>query len=298
MAVTTDRTWTTPERSVRRAEESISAGRRVVAHVQTEFTNDTDQILATVAHHLPLAYAVGVPDEAGHSHVDAFATRDGAAAHYDLVREAVDILAWEPFTEIRNDWFVFFDGIVTQRPVGASDTFRQEAIVLFPMGPEEGIQGELAWSSHVPRPQAPRQSTADPDPAPVRRAEVLAAHGRLLDAYRAGDVDGVLAEMADEPEVAFRDMVGGAPYGARLGRAAVAEYFGALFDAFEVHAVDAVNTVIGDWFAFSELRWEVATRSGPAAGRHQAFCWAAMMPLDADGRVLAQLGYATDLVDL
>ncbi len=282
---------------MREAEASIYTGRRVHRHVLSEFTNDTELVLSTVATETPLVYAVGMPDEHNHTVVHALSTRDGARGHYDNLRTFVEVTEWRPFTELRRDWYVFFNGVVTLRDQVTKIDARNESIVLFPIGPEPGIQGELAWSCHEGRKVGEaRGAGTDPDPPPLGKVQNLDLHDRLLDAWRANDPDAVARELAEDVGTALRDYVGAEPYHAVHGRDAARAYYAALFGSFEVRDVDLVNIVVGDWFVFAEDRWDAICRVGPHTGQRARFCTAVMYPLMSDGSITAQIGYGTDVV--
>ncbi|MGE0383174.1 MAG: hypothetical protein AB7Q97_00485 [Gammaproteobacteria bacterium] len=275
-------------------DAAIYTGKRVARHVLSEFTNDTERILGTVAERESLVYGVGNPDESGHTVLHAMSSREGARAHYDRLRTMVDVTEWRPFTELRRDWYVFYDGVVTLTDIRTGVPGRYESIVLFPIGPEPGIQGELAWTAHLDRRVGEPRGPADPDPAPINKVANLDLHERLLAAWRAADADAVAREMAGNVGTSLRDYCGGTPYGAVYGRDAARDYYARLFAVFEPRAVDMVNIVTGDWFFFAEHRWDTICRAGPHAGARARFCTAVMFPLMKDGTVTAQIGYGTD----
>src|SRR5262245_48514283 len=103
---------------VRNAEAAVWCGERVWDHVHSEFTNDIDKVMSTVARGVSIQYAIPRVGEAGELIMATITTLGGALEHYRAVRDAHDIVDWQAFVELRSDWCVFFDGVVTHRDAG------------------------------------------------------------------------------------------------------------------------------------------------------------------------------------
>jgi hypothetical protein len=283
-----------PQEYDRAARASVWTGSRVDRHVQTEFTNDTDQILATVAEHDRLVYSVGQADDTGVIQLHAMSSRAGARAHYDTVRIAADVLAWKPFTELRTGWYVFYDGVVTMGLKPGGELVDYESIVLFPMGPEDGILGELAWSIHPDAKHADRTSEEMPNPPPLTKVENLQLLDDLVEAMRTANVEAIAGLLSDDVGTSLRDYAGGRPYHDVQGNLAAIKYYEDLFKTFDVSAIELVNRVIGEWFIFAELLWTARSLNGHAPNEQVRFCTAVMYPINTAGRIHAQIGWGTD----
>ena len=194
---------------VRNAEAAVWSGERVWKHVRSEFTNDIDALMSTIATEVPLQYAVPGIDPSGGLFMVTVTTRDGALEHYKGVRAVHDIVDWQAFLELRNDWCVFFEGVVTQRLAGSHEIAKGHAVVLFVLSEQEGITGELAWShdtreAHAEE-AAPAGSTNGQTTLPLRRLENLAWHARYLDILKAGNYDSLMALMREDIDVGTRN---------------------------------------------------------------------------------------------
>ncbi len=280
------------------AAAAVYTGQRVHRHVLSEFTNDTEQILATVANHDNLVYAVGQADETGAVKLHGMSSRAGARGHYDSLREQVDILAWKPFTELRTAWYVFYDGVVTMGLKPDSGQVRLESIVLFPMGPEEGILGELAWSIHPDARHADRTTDELPNPPPLTKVENRELLVAMVSAFEQADIQALSGMLSEDVGTALRDYATEQPYHDVQGRSAALQYYEGFFKTFDVSEVELVNRVIGEWFIFSELQWTARPHSDAPGSDIVRFCTATMYPLNTEGRIVAQIGWGTDPVSV
>jgi hypothetical protein len=70
-----------------------------------------------------------------------------------------------------------------------------------------------------------------------------------------------------------------------------------LHRAAEVVDMVVVNRVVTAWYVFAELAWRLRARSPESLGVSGDFDLktAALFPVDENGRILAELGYGTDL---
>lgn len=111
-----------------------------------------------------------------------------------------------------------------------------------------------------------RPITGDPKTAAVRR--LYAAFGR-------GDVDGVLAELADDVDWAAEAAGTGAPwYGAHRGRDAVPGFFAAIAGAVDIERFEVVGTIAGDTDVVATVRWAYTVRAtGRRAEMYMQHWW-------------------------
>jgi hypothetical protein len=262
-------------------------------HIQSEFGNSTDEILATIDVDRPLCFAANAPQPDGAHRLACMSTVEQIRAHYDQMRQALDVISFQAFTTIRRDWMLFEQGMTTFRDVASNATVVTDAIVLFPADADK-IHGELGWVFH------PGAKVGDPrseeDPAPRVKVANHERHNRAVAALRAGDVNALIAEFDTEVGVGLRDYAAGEPYQVHQGVEAARAFFTSFYDAFEVAQLDVVSAIASEWFLFSELSWAVVRRNGPDAGARLRFATATMYPLLESGAITAVIGYGTDPV--
>jgi hypothetical protein len=264
--------------------------------VRSEFDNDIDALMDTIATGVPLQYAVPALGADGDLTMTTVTTREGALQHYAGVRAVHDIVDWQAFVELRNDWCVFFEGVVTQRPRRSEDVTKGHAVVLFVLSEQPGITGELAWS----KPHgglgalAARPSADDGAPAlPQNRLDSLEFHARYVDALKRADVGTLRTLIGDNIEVGARSYLTDQPvFTAIKGSDAALGYYDAFFERHQVEDVSIVNVVAEDWYVYSELLWRAAVdgRSDPVRFR------TAEVLVLREGRVSVRMGYGTDPV--
>jgi hypothetical protein len=294
VAVTTNGTRTAALTTDMAAVDHVLAVHRAVdRHVQSEFTNDIDNVMSTIIRDAPLAFSMR--PRTSQARLAGISTAPGVRAHYEAMRQVVEVVSWQPFTSIRRDWYVFENGMTTYRDNASGTPFSVNAVVLFPAD-HTGIHGELGWPIHQGAKATDRQSADDPAPQPNVRAENHRLHLRLVEALGGGDLDTISSMLEPDAVITMRDYAHDGPYEAKEGRDAVVGYFADFFATFDVSRVDILNAVIGDWFLFSELHWTATVRRGPQAGTPVRFCTAAMWPLMESGLITTVMGYGTDPV--
>jgi hypothetical protein len=284
-----------PQDVVRNAAAAVWSGERVWTHVRAEFVNDLDGLMATVARGVPLQYAIPRADATGALEMTTITTLDGALEHYRHVRDEHDIVDWQAIVELRNDWCVFFDGMVTQRLAGSGDIARGRSVVFFVLSDQDGITGELAWPREPagagPEPSPIAGGRPGAAPLPARRLDNLALHRRYLDALHANDLDALLDLITDDVQVGTRSYAAGDERFVELhGKEALTRHYEAFFAEHRVNDVALVNLVADDWYVYSELLWETCPSGATTPVR---FRTAETLVL-RDGRVRARVGYGTD----
>jgi hypothetical protein len=271
------------------AAAAVWSGDRVWKHVRSEFLNDIDPLMETVATGVPLQYAVPAPGPSGALSLVTVTTRDGARRHYEDVRQRHDIADWQAFVELRSEWCVFFEGVVTQRVPGTGELLKGRALVLFVLSDQDGITGELAWSHEG---QESGRGSSGLESVSGRLAN-LEMHRRYTEALAAADIGAVLDLMSEEVEVGARSYVVHPPAFVHLDcKAAVQREYEQFFDRYQVRDVSVVNLVADDWYVYSELLWEADLAQSPNPVR---FRTAEMMAVK-DGCIRLRLGYGTDPV--
>jgi hypothetical protein len=199
-------------------------------------------------------------------------------------------------TELRGNWYVFAEQLSHNRSPSGQET-RGELVTLLTATNIDipGINGEMCWA-RKPRAELganrPGQPAAPVSESELRR-QLCDLHDRYLEALRANDVDGMLAEMDDGVQSPVRDYVEdtGALIGLE-GKAAHRAHLDAFFARYEVLSVDMLDRVTQEWYLFAEIRLTVRERGG--GGRRLAFHTAEMFIPAHDGRIIARIGHGTD----
>jgi hypothetical protein len=287
-----------------RSQAHIEALDTTLAHVASEASNDAPTIMATVSEHvcylMPDVSDPGLP-------IAVLTDRDGVERFYRNERTFLQVVGSSDLMEVSTDWYVFHEGLADTVEVASGRQFRHSYVVLFPVA-DDGIVGEILW----PRislaevygadgpPEIEPSSTVDERLG--RRHRHQAAHGALLDAVRRGDAEAATAVWADGARVAVRSAL---PAGPAIiegtGGEAVAERVRSLVTSFQDPQVRVLNRVVGDWYVFAD--WIVRGRLGRAAGGCPAGALvearsASILALDDTSRIVAELGYGLDLVEL
>ena len=276
---------------------------KVAVHVDAEFANDIPAIIDSIT--ADCRYPLLHRTEDGGRHLEVITDLNGARVYYDQMREGVDIVASRQLRRITTEWYVFNHSIATIRHTGTvggvagtGREHRVQSAVLFPVT-EDGILGEVPWNRHtwaelvqgVPE----RESRPD-DPIAIELRN-LDAHDAYADVLRTGDVAGLDGVITPDFCMASRNYAGAEPMTAHQSAAAAAEHIRAFHRALEVLEVIVLNRVVTEWFVFAEHLWRLRSRDAavvPVDGEFDLKT-AAIYPVDAAGRLAAELGYGTDM---
>jgi hypothetical protein len=278
--------------------------RMVAVHVAAEFGNRIPEIVATITPEC--RYPLLHRDDGGGLQLEVITDLEGARHYYSRMRQGLDIVASRQIRRITTDWYVFNHSIATMRHTGdiggSAATGREHLIqstTLFPVT-ADGILGEVPWNRHtwseivggVPETEARPE---DPIAAQLRASDALEAYAGAQRSGDAARLDGVITP---DFRVATRSYVhGGGPMLVSETAAAAAANLRALHRAVEVLDLTVVNRVADEWFVFGEFLWRLRAREGSGLGVDGDFDLrtAAIFPVDAEGRLVAELGYGTDL---
>jgi hypothetical protein len=283
----------------RRAER---AGALAWTHLEAEYTQDIEKVLATLATGAPLTWTLPqmVSDDGAVTYL-AGQDMTEIRGQYQALRHFVEIHGWEAMVEIRQGWYVMTHGVVTLKSVATGEFTRNQTVTMFPVG-DDGILGEVQVGAIGARkefdvPVAPVELASDGLPLPQRRLQNLAFHTRYVDALRNEDVDAIVAANRANGAAAIRNYL--TDMSSVLNTSGAAElgaYYTALFERYKVLDVQLVNRVAETWYLFAELHWVVEERGG--ARRTLEFCTAETSPLDPDGRYWVRTGSGTDPVEV
>ncbi|MCD2192013.1 nuclear transport factor 2 family protein [Actinomycetospora endophytica] len=127
-----------------------------------------------------------------------------------------------------------------------------------------------------PRPTATIDTAPDDDPKVASVQRLYAAFGR-------GDLDGVLAELAEDVDWAAEAAGTGAPwYGSYRGRDAVPGFFAAIASTVDIDYLDVVGCTCGGDDVIATVRWAYTVKAtGRRAEMYMQHWWRF-----ADGRIV------------
>jgi hypothetical protein len=272
------------------SQKAIEARERGSHHVDVENLNVPENNMATLAPEGPYAFTTyrNDPGGWGNMRLHIATSYDEVLNYYRAMHSRVDALDWLPINCVQGGWYSFQHGIGHTRLKADGSIRASEMLVMLPTFGKAGITGELYWFRH-PDPLKP----VDPPGGPHARIEYFARHNDLLDAYRDGAVDRIVAFFTETCQSATCDYVTESGTLACLyGREDLRAYHEALFDKFKVRSVEPVQRTVDDWFVFSELLWTLESqKDGRVLSCNTAGYWA----LAPDGRYVSQVGHGTAL---
>jgi hypothetical protein len=279
--------------------------RMVAVHVAAEFANDIPLIIESISP--DCRYPMLHRGEDGGLTLQVITDLDGAREYYSQMRQGVDITGSRQIRRITTEWYVFNHSIATMRHTGmvggVAGTGREHYIqstTLFPVT-EDGILGEVPWNRHtwaeivqgVPEREA---RPDDPIAVELRNSDALDAYAAALRSGDAALLDGVITP---DFRMATRNyfVPAAGPMTATETAEAAAEHLRAMHRAVEVLDLVVINRVAAEWFVFGEYLWRLRSRDRSLVDVEGEFDLktAAIHPVDAAGRLVAELGYGTDL---
>jgi hypothetical protein len=284
--------------AVAHARHAVRAAALTWTHLDAEYTQDIEKVLATLATDEPLTWTLPqlVSDDGTVAYL-AGTDLEEIRGQYEAIRQFVEIHDWQALVEIRQSWYVLTHGVVTMKSLATGAFTRNQTVTMFPVG-RDGILGEVQVGAvvlrehEVPAPAAPDGLAG----LPQRRLDALAFHNRYIEALRREDVAGIVAAHHPKGAATIRNYLTDTSTVLNTsGAAALGGYFSELFDRYRVRDVELVNRVAESWYVFAELLWTVEERGG--ARRTLAFCTAETAPLDADGRFWIRTGVGSDPVE-
>jgi hypothetical protein len=188
--------------------------------------------------------------------------------------------------EISGDWYTFMYGQAESIDLTTGVTRFSPTAVMFPSLGLEGITGELLLGR-------PADLTeARPSGELGRELRVLAAHEKLIDMLRNGDVDGIIRLTHPKTQVGVRDYVNETRTVTEIHDVGAARaYLTSYYERFTVRSIEPIDRYVGDYFSFAELRWTVDdSRTGQTLQYHTA----EMTDIDDHGIYRARIGMGTD----
>jgi hypothetical protein len=277
--------------AARTALEVVVGGADVFNHMQSEFVADLDATMDTVTKNEPVIYGMPVSDT-GPLHL--ISERSAVHEHYKVLYEATVYKNFRAVLDIRSTWYVFTEGLSCVHFKQGNFDVNLQAAVLFPVAEEGGILGEMLITR---------------DPATEIKAsliEGIVAHEskrdenhfllmRFLEALRNCDTDVIRNCFSPDAQAVVRPYEASALFGGQqqAGGECVDTYR-KMFDRFEIEDVKIVQSMVTEWYVFTELLWEVKERS---TGEALAFCTADAFSIVAPGLIMRRIGWGTTPVN-
>jgi hypothetical protein len=282
------------------AQASAHAYEQGILHIAEEIkARDPDNLSALIgslAPQGPYAYTI-LPEirSDGSVRLPVLTTREEIADAYAFIRGRSDLHEVIGLNEVRGAWYLFQDGLSLGSPKGADVVNTNQTLGLFPCGVDHGITGELVWR-RVPRSGLGAADEADAFPADgvAARQLIQTRYAEYVAGLRANDLDGVLAVLHDLSASAIRDYVADTGTLVELtGKDAHRAWYSALFDKYEIEAVQPLIQLTEDWYVFADLRITARERHG---GARRVFHTAEFHVPAKDGRFIARIGHGTEPV--
>lgn len=293
----------------RSAEAAAHAKAQMDFHVAAELRGDVPALMESLAEAEPYAYTFMKESPVkfdGSLKLPLATTWQQVHEEYTNLHNSVYIHTVVPFVEIVGEFYSFMEvqSLVTNKRTGV--TTDDVTIAIFPCGTARGITGELAWVQ-IPRGELglgckdarvrPASDVGTEAERHQHRKGNVARHTRYLDAWRSGDVEGIMEVLPDDAQAGMRDYVDETLLVELEGRDAQRLYYERLFETYEPQAVELLRLVVQDWYVFSETRHTVTVRAGEDAGRSLVYRIAEYMIPGHDGKFLVRLGTGTDPVN-
>lgn len=273
--------------NIRHADPQVRSGNVAWWHISSEYVDDVDGIMDTLAPEGPYAYTVANLDaQPGKIPTQRIlTTREQIHECYQNLHRFTAVRAMTAIAEIHGDWYAFMCGIGEGLNKLNGESLTTPTIVLFPTMGERGITGELFWT---------RCRGGDPQTSEADLADTLAvhaAHDRFVAALRSSDVDQLMAMSDQEIQTAVRDFVDDTGTLVELHDAtALRAHLETFYATFQVDEIEIVNRYVNDWAVFAELRWRVR-RDGVCL----TFRTAEIAEIDRDGVMVARIGHGTSI---
>jgi hypothetical protein len=289
------------EEAVAHARLAVRSGAIAWRHIESEYTQDVDTIMATVEPDGPWTWTLPnngfIPRDDDSLQYYSGTTLSEIRATYENMRKYVEVWEWVATTELRGGWYTVTHGVSKLRNVQTDEHVQLESITMFPVG-RSGILGEvqigdLGVSRENRWPEVPTRPGEVP--LPQNRLHALGLHNQFLDALRGADVPGILATMRPDVATADRDYRSDqyTVFTAK-GPQSLAAYYEELFGRLRIMDVQIVNRIAESWFVFAELYWTAERRTGERAGEIIEFCTADIAPIDPEGKFWVRTGSGTD----
>jgi hypothetical protein len=261
-----------------------TTGRRIAAHVATEYRNDVAEIMPTVST-FDVHFAMPAPNADG-SAIDLMlaTTTDEARTYYEGTRREWNIITSHHLRTVDAPWYSLHDSVGEVKMLDTGDVRISRTAVLFPAW-TDGIIGEITW----PQPQ---WSVADTRNVTDRELEHMRLHDRYLERWQAGDVEGVLGLFEDVTCSVVRIVeLDGAKRIRNVARSR-ADLRAQLAspEAGRIVDFELTNLALSHWYVFAAYRYELELPGGRVERELASF-----FPVSGEGRLVGQLAYGFEV---
>lgn len=269
----------------------VKSGKVAWTHIESEFLDVVDEIIATLVPDGPYAYTLpwDYPADDSVPH-QVFATDLPTlrGAYEDMHRFSV-VRSMQAVAEVRGDWYTFCYGLGEGMSKPTGEIVFAETAVLFPTMGQSGITGELIWR----RSAKGELYTGGREGPLASETASLAKHEAYLDCLRRHDAAGAAALHHPDAQVGIRNYVDDEAVFIGMHSAQdYREYLDKLFARYDVIDVQMVERVIQDWVVFAELLWVVREKSGARAV--SKFHTVDISEVRPDGLFASRIGHGTE----
>jgi hypothetical protein len=270
----------------------IKSGKAAWKHIESEFLDVVDEIVATLVPEGPYAYTLpwDYTTDGTIPHQQFATDMTTLRAGYENLHRISVVRSMQAIAEVRTDWYVFCYGLGEGLIKPTGDIMFSPTAVLFPTMGETGITGELIWrrSSKGPPFTGGREGPLAAETA------CLAKHEAYLEALRRQDAVAAAALHHPGAQIGVRDYV--TDSGTIAGMHSADEYrefLEKLFERYEILDVQMVERVVQDWFVFAELVWLVREKGG--SGAIAKFHTIDIAEVRPDGLFASRIGHGTEV---
>lgn len=273
------------------ADAASHARRQTQRHLESEFTGDPVQVMASLVPEGPYAYtSMGAirPGAEGKQGLQAITARDAVYEYYKRIHAETRTSEFVAITEVNAEWYTFYEGVATVRFNALGQTLDTTTLLLFPCGAGDGVIGEMVWERSLGGPEGEVDGNA-------WRIDLIRANDHFLAALVDGDVDAILEGFTGGHESVIRDYVSGTgELVALAGTASHRAWYGSFLDRYEILSADAIRRISQLSYVFTETSIVARARHGEETGRTVRFRLADWFVPAPDGKIKARVGYGTD----
>lgn len=232
----------------------------VNGHVAAEFSNNVDAILATVDPEP--RFVLCLPAD-GHLTLGAISDWDGVVGHYSGMKQWQDVLRSTQVRRLSTDWYVFQQSVATVRNVANRKEYAVDTAVFFPVD-THGIKGEILWNPLSFADFEALGPGGRPEGPAADLMPVVESHDRFIEAWRSGDAQRLLGELAEECAWATRNYAKGSderPMMSGLGRQELATVLAEGLADWRPRSATVLNRIATGWYVFAEVLWDLGDGS-------------------------------------
>jgi hypothetical protein len=276
------------EQDIAKYDIRIHNGKVAWAHIESEYRDVVEEIIATLVPEGPYAYTITpmILGDGSIPHQHFVTDLPSLRRSYEDMHRVAQVRGLKAVAEIRGDWYVFTYGLGEGYVKSTGDVIHTPTVILFPTMGKSGITGELIWK---------RTAVGAPYTGPytgslAAETAILELHEAYLDCLRKGDAKGAANLHHPDAQIGIRDHVTDsgtitAFHNSDEYRSHLDQFFG----RFKVRDIQIVDRLAMDWFVFAELCWIVEER-----GTKLRFFTADHAEVRPDGLFASRIGHGTE----